>query len=1520
MRIIRVVRLDASRQRLILTLFSINSTMGSLQWHMHTFGSSDDVSDDCSDWDSDTSSSSRQTNLDLRRSRRSVSIDSTDSFGPVYPLDAFLESVVAPEDLPDAYELAITPDDFVCSDSDDPESEPEMEYDNDELLILNTPDALYQLYRKDKLQVRINASKRWELLCPDCAEWCQTGIHSGIDLWIPGQFVSLSNHRGSRKCHQKAAQKQLRAPEKDNNMCNVPATCSSQLVTSNDTRVLRFAAAPTHCAGLAVVWPDDLWPFTMLFPWERYHEGPDSLPFLVDLSIPSKPRAYSKHCKLVTSLEGVPCDECAEISQHITHLADAARNPKSHTNYHFLGLAHMQDLAKGYADQTRQLKLQGLNDSRKHMTSLTQLDDYHRLLMAISEKDIPRLHQVVNVALRNGTSIREIVNKLEDALEGVYPPRGYGANDLDIATLVLQIGGHQLLFVLNQGLGLPSIRTLRTRSTFTTLTPTIGPIRDDQFDANIHSVVLSSRTDIATPHGVSLMVDEIALEEMVVHLGKYNKIAGLCWKHSHVVDPVLCTYDSAITIAQKIQDGDVHLGKELTVIGVTCFGEDELYPILAAPTCKTEDASDMEGLLARAIGRWNATGAASVVGPVWSFATDGDATRCAAGHRLFLRNPLSSDSELYGILGNMPGLNTMTGDAEVTLDFDFKHIFKRFCTLICSPAGIVLNNGCIINSMMLARYLVWLPAYDETSVIKLLHPDDPQDVPRAIELMQAIVDFSKSQHALLNDSFLSNVETHADLMSITLLSHVLESILMPFINTKLSLSEQVHHLSCYSHLAFTIFRIHRHSFMPFQLYYDTQTAVKNVIFNIAKQQVLDRNASFFLGDCGDDRLELMFGQSHMIGGHNSGCTYSQALDRLGAAKDIDGVFKRHPELNPGHQCLSLGKHIEDVDHINRQMWRGDIICGRCDLPSAWRQGREIALSILTSSQIDPINYSFTELFRDPGTDILRPLGMNKYFGIAEEDPEDSSRVPNPLPDVPVSMPLQVLETIIPNSEAGEIQGVYMGTEEDDEEPMLTFEEALTAECVSAVPGTPSHPFPIDPSIPALVQGPGIRTDDYLLYKDRWIHKQTICQLVINKEFISKSFNRLERVHGYTKVNKRINMCAGRITDQNLFLVGDVFLTILRSARTISIAILRSILVTLNDVSRSSISTTLMKASRTTAKVTGQLLTLVPTLHPALKILCRSSGMEDTSKLGPLSQEQQSLRNVSDNFSEIQGGQSTWQVSYGTLQAACELLWMKAVEAKVPLKSIACITPSDAKEFPYQLSDGTPAVVSVEACNLLTASEGKRITMCPLCEAKVADMRSHIGQHILHALSNTPENVSLKEPVGNVLPCGFCGRSGLPGCSITIKVPASGPPVWETKCIYQHTFKYGFAETGSKNKPCRNVPLKCALCYPTLPPEPGKSMRRTPVVSVDAVWRYNMVNHILNEHEEYSVPGHRVLGVALPAVVWMDVKLTELEQSASRIAKERWQVGQESDKENIPASGSRTRKRPALESAASLPSK
>ncbi|KAG1799739.1 uncharacterized protein HD556DRAFT_1215679, partial [Suillus plorans] len=137
-------------------------------------------------------------------------------------------------------------------------------------------------------------------------------------------------------------------------------------------------------------------------------------------------------------------------------------------------------------------------------------------------------------------------------------------------------------------------------------------------------------------------------------------------------------------------------------------------------------------------------------------------------------------------------------------------------------------------------------------------------------------------------------------------------------------------------------------------------------------------------------------------------------------------------------------------------------------------------------------------------------------------------------------------------------------------------------------------------------------------------------------------------------------------------------------------------------------------------------------------------------------------------------------------------------------------------------------------------------------------------------------------VGLTSPCGFCGCSGVPECTIRITVPSTGAPTWETRRIYQHAFRYGSIDSGSKNKPCRNLPLKCVLCHPVLPPQPGKTTRKVPVLPVEAIWRYNMTAHILDQHEEYAVPGHREAGVPLPVSMWKTMKLTDLEQGTSHI--------------------------------------
>ena len=128
----------------------------------------------------------------------------------------------------------------------------------------------------------------------------------------------------------------------------------------------------------------------------------------------------------------------------------------------------------------------------------------------------------------------------------------------------------------------------------------------DVITVNIHRVIVESRLAAVCNalRGVSLLTNEVMLEECTVYFPSANGVGGLCWKHSHIVDPILNTFESATLIVIKLTLCEVHLGKEMTVIVTHCFGEDEMYPILAAPSCKEEDHNDWEKLMKTAINVW----------------------------------------------------------------------------------------------------------------------------------------------------------------------------------------------------------------------------------------------------------------------------------------------------------------------------------------------------------------------------------------------------------------------------------------------------------------------------------------------------------------------------------------------------------------------------------------------------------------------------------------------------------------------------------------------------------------------------------------------------------------------------------------------------------------------------------------------------------------------------------------------------------------------------------------------------
>ncbi|KAG2745675.1 hypothetical protein P692DRAFT_20849795 [Suillus brevipes Sb2] len=263
--------------------------------------------------------------------------------------------------------------------------------------------------------------------------------------------------------------------------------------------------------------------------------------------------------------------------------------------------------------------------------------------MALSEPNIPRLHHILTVALKR------------DCLAGAYQPQGYTGNDLDMAILAYRLGGHTLLHAFSHCLALPSLHTLQVHRNFTSITPTIGPIAPNQLDLNTKNLILNplAHSSSLPCHGYSVLMDEITLKERALHHCASNSVIGLCHSHSHRID--------------LLADGKVHLGKEMSVIAMGTFGDDETFPVLADPPA----SRPLEG-----------TRTEEQLGPIFSFVTDRDSTWRAA-------TELSVMSKLYGTLSHMQGLNLATkNDGEITLDFDYKHIF-------CATNGMC--KGCAIE-------------------------------------------------------------------------------------------------------------------------------------------------------------------------------------------------------------------------------------------------------------------------------------------------------------------------------------------------------------------------------------------------------------------------------------------------------------------------------------------------------------------------------------------------------------------------------------------------------------------------------------------------------------------------------------------------------------------------------------------------------------------------------------------------------------------------------------------------------
>jgi hypothetical protein len=330
------------------------------------------------------------------------------------------------------------------------------------------------------------------------------------------------------------------------------------------------------------------------------------------------------------------------------------------------------------------------------------------------------------------------------------------------------------------------------------------------------------------------------------------------------------------------------------------------------------------------------------------------------------------------------------------------------------------------------------------------------------------------------------------------------------------------YLSKYALLALMLYRRNGRAFMSNQLYGDSQVMVKNTFFYLAKQQLMNAKLPVLLMLTGDNRLENLFGRVRMQGTHNSSVNLKTLMDRLAAVMDLCRLFTVHPLWDQGHRQLNYSL-LEHCDHLKPALWKGNLIASSCDLRLAWFAGRSRAEFVLKSHHVAA---DFTEVFRHPNVDMLRPFPDGIYPGISTDLD----------PSIPTISKSPVVTTLEPFEDDGD--------EDYDDEPECDVDVEMDD---------------ILDELPASAELQAAAGKDWIEFEGNKFHKASLLRVIFWSDFVRKSKEHLKRVRAYTIdfQKKTTDELDEALLGVALFVLRDLFMTLIRTGQTVVLAVLQA---------------------------------------------------------------------------------------------------------------------------------------------------------------------------------------------------------------------------------------------------------------------------------------------------------------------------------------------------------------------------
>ncbi|KAJ3860865.1 hypothetical protein EV359DRAFT_66962 [Lentinula novae-zelandiae] len=546
---------------------------------------------------------------------------------------------------------------------------------------------------------------------------------------------------------------------------------------------------------------------------------------------------------------------------------------------------------------------------------------YKQIMTFLAEYDVSGLRRLIATSLRRGASPSFVFRRLEDCINQMYSPRGnFSRRDYDIAFIAKSLGGPRLLYALQKAFGLPSRTALSKNAHVPELRPCISKPSEEEIDYNISTLFDSNvqkapMSDSLKHAGKVLMMDGIAVEEVCRYCPARDKACGLCREHGNTVDCSVPDYAAIKAIEEALE--------------------------VLISSCKKEDADQLSRWLQLFLEVWRSH--PNVL------ASDGESTFRSARFKIAMSERIDTTQGFGVSLSDLPGLNLQTG----------------FVTLTRSLVGIQIDDT-TITSVQIAAEIAKLEGVGATKAADLMDPHDKQNVPKATALLTTLAQVEP----------ISEVATEAERQrKIAFLGHTLNYFFLAFTSAKMSLSDQIFHLTTYAHLTYAMYKRNGLGFLTSALYADSHSVIKQIICTIAHLQAINPELLYLLLLDGTNRLEGLFSNVRTQD-HSRNFDILQLAQKLSIAAELVAVFSRHPELDHGHRRRNL-TDIEGIDHINpASVPHENKKVGQVNLSKEWRRGMEEANKVLICELGQ--SYDFLADFMSVDRDMMRPDG--EYIG------------------------------------------------------------------------------------------------------------------------------------------------------------------------------------------------------------------------------------------------------------------------------------------------------------------------------------------------------------------------------------------------------------------------------------------------------------------------------------------------------------------------------------------------------------